>query len=273
MDIDPRTNVVVFQLRRGKEKQLVGRVPTLAEDGVRQAWDAVGQAHQVRAKHVVGLHAEWEPTPADAEFIASTFPGVAATHHFVRPEPDGWDQAFAAASVALQAELRPVLWSTSSPLAGQLADLPHWPVSGGRLHLALAVVTPNRAYHVGHSQLGDVSFDDLMAQTCLRVVEEPSIETRDDGVLTLSGRFVAAVACLPDFSRRLAAAAAAERLVVGLPSPDEILVAPAGTDLAGTVEREVLASEQPDTELVPCVLSVEGDLVEVLAEREPGSRS
>ncbi|MFI7674746.1 hypothetical protein [Actinophytocola sp. NPDC049390] len=273
MNIDPRTNVVVFRLRRGKDKHLVGRVPTLAEDGVRQAWDEVEQVHQVRARHVVGLHAEWEPTPADAEFIATTFPGVAATHHFLRPGPDGWDQAFAAASVALRAELRPVLWSTSSPLAGQLADVPHWPVSGGRLHLALAVVTPTGTYHVSHAQLGDVTFDDLMADTCLRVAGELSVETREDGVLTLSGRLVAAVACLPDFARRLAAAVGAERLVVGLASADEILVAAAGTDLAETVRREVLASEAPDTELVPCVLSVEGDLVEVLVERAADSEA
>lgn len=267
MDIDPRTNVVVFQLRRGKEKHLVGRVPALAEDGVRQAWDAVEQAHQVRAKHVVGLHAQWEPTPADAEFIATTFPGVAATHHFVRPAADGWEAAFAAARVVLQAELRPVLWSAASPLAAQLADVPHWPVSGGRLHLALAVVTPaGAAYHVSHSQLGDVSFDDLMAETCLRVVGDLSVNTREDGVRTLSGRFISAVACLPDFYKQLAAATGAERLIVGLPSADEMLVA--GPSLADVVHAEVLASEQPDTELVPCVLAVEGDLVEVLTERE-----
>ncbi|WP_459721534.1 hypothetical protein [Actinophytocola sp. KF-1] len=242
-------------------------MPTLAEDGVRQAWDAVGQAHQVRAKHVVGLHAEWEPTPADAEFIAATFPGVAATHHFVRPGPGGWDQAFAAARLALEAELRPVLWSASSPVASQLVDVPHWPVSGGRLHLALAVVTPSGTHHVSHSQLGDAVFDDLMADACLRVVEELSVDTRDDGVLTLSGRHVAAVACLPDFFRQLSAATGAARLVVGLPSSDVVLVAAAGTELAAVVEREVLASEAPDAELVPCVLSVAGDLVDVLAER------
>lgn len=267
MDIDPRTNVVVFRLRRGKGKQLVGRVPTLAEDGVRQAWDSVEQANQVQAKHVVGLHAEWEPTAADAEFIAATFPGVTATHHFARPGADGWEEAFAAARVALEAELRPVLWSASSPLAGRLVDVPHWPVSGGRLHLALAVVAPTGVYHVSHSQLGDASFDQLMADACLRVVEELSFSTREDGVLTLSGRLVAALACLPEFARRLAEAAGATRLVVGLPSSGDILVAAAGSPLADVVEREVLASEEADTELVPCVLSVEGDVVEVLAER------
>lgn len=245
----------------------MGRVPTLAEDGVRQAWDSVEQAHQVRAKQVVGLHAEWEPTPADAEFIAATFPGVTATHHFVRPGDGEWEAAFAAARVALAAELRPVLWSASSPIAGQLVDVPHWPVSGGRLHLALAVVAPTGVYHVSHTQLEGASFDELMAEACLRVAGEISISSREDGVLTLSGRRVAALACLPAFARRLADATGAARLVVGLPSVDEILVAAAGSALADVVEREALTSEHPDTELVPCVLAVEGDLVEVLAER------
>lgn len=268
MDIDPRINVVVFRLRRGKERQLVERVPTLAEDGVRQAWEAAGQADHARAKHVVALHSEWEPTPTDAAFIASTFPGVTATHHFVRPGPDDWDDALAAARVVLQAELRPVLWSESSAIASELGNLPHWPVSGGRLHLALAVVTDHGTYHVSHSQLGDASFDDLMADVCRGLAAEPPATAREDGVLVLTGRLVAAIACLPDFHRRLADATGAERLVVGLPSADEILVAAAGTPLADAIEQAVLGVEHTDGELVPCVLSVEGDRIEVLAERE-----
>ena len=271
MDIDPRTNVVVFQLRRGKEKHLVGRAPTLAEDGVAQAWDSVGQAHSARAKHVIALHTEWEPTAADAEFIATTFPGATATHHFVRPAADGWDAAFTAAGIALRAELRPMLWSTSSPAADALRDVPHWPVAGGRLHLALAVVTSVGTYHVEYSQLGDVSFDDLMADTCRSAVKDLAVEERDGGLLAVSGRLVAAVACLPEFYRRLADALGAERLVVGLPSADEVLVAAAGSALAETIEKDVLAAEDTGGELVPCVLLIEGDRIEVLAERGAGS--
>jgi hypothetical protein len=268
VDIDPRTNVVVFQLRRGQEKHIVGRAPTLAEDGVRQAWDAVEQSHQARPNHVVALHTEWEPTPADAAFIAATFPGITATHHFVRPEPEGWDNALAAARVTLQAELRPVLWSESSPLAGRLADLPHWPVAAGRLHLALAVVTPSGTYHVTHEQLGEVSFDDLMADTCRGLTGEFPIDTRNDGLLTVSGRLVAANTCLPGFYQRLADLLGAERLTVAVLSADLVHVADADGPLADLVERAVRESEAPATELVPCVLSIIGDRITVVTERE-----
>lgn len=268
MDIDPRTNVVVFQLRRGRGRQLVGRVPTLAEDGVRLAWENVGLEHKAQARHVVALHSEWEPTPADAAFIAATFPGATVTHHFLRPDADGWDGALAAAGIVLRAELRPVLWSASSPLAGQLVDLPHWPVAAGRLHLALAVVTPSSMYHVTHEQLGDQSFDALMAATCLGLTSELSVDSQEDGLWTVHGRALAAVACLPDFYRRFAELTGAKHLVVGLPSADDIHVAVAGSPAAAVIEQTVLESESPDGELVPCVLAVEGDRVEVLVERE-----
>jgi hypothetical protein len=269
VDIDPRTNVVVFQLRKGKEKHLVGRVPTLAEDGVRQAWDAVGQEHRAHPKHVVGLHTEWEPTPADAAFIAATFPGVTATHHFVRPAPDGWDGAFAAARITLQAELRPVLWSEASPLATRLADIPHWPVAAGRLHLALAVVTPSGLYHVTHEQLGDTSFDQLMAEVCRGLAADLPYETRDDGVLVVSGRLVAAVACLPGFYQRFSAALDTERLVVGVLSPD--LVHLTSGDDTDTVARAVREADASPGELVPCLLSVVGDQIEVVEMGQPES--
>jgi hypothetical protein len=265
VDIDPRTNVVVFQLRKGKEKHLVGRVPTLADDGVRQAWDAVGQEHHAQAKHVVGLHTEWEPTSADAAFIAATFPGVTATHHFARPGPDGWEDAFAAARITLQAELRPVLWSESSPLAGQLADIPHWPVAAGRLHLALAVVTPTGGtYHVTYEQLGDVSFDSLMADVCRDLAADLAIETRQDGVLVADGRLVAAIACLPGFYQRVSGLVGADRLTVGVLSADLVHVAAAEGEAAELVAKAVRDAEASSAEVVPCLLSIVGDRIEVV---------
>lgn len=270
MDIDPRINVVVFQLRRGKEKHLVGRVPTLAEDGVAQAWDSVEQQHSARAKHVVALHTEWEPTATDAAFIAETFPGATATHHFVRPAADGWDAAFTAAGIALRAELRPLLWSASAPTADALVDVPHWPVAGGRLHLALAVVTSVGTYPVQYAQLGDASFDDLMADTCRAVADTIDYEEREPGLLAVSGRLVAALACLPEFYRRLSGVLGAERLVVGLLSADEVLVAAAGN---AAIDEAVLAADVTGGELVPCVLLIEGDRIEVLAERGAGSEA
>jgi hypothetical protein len=43
----------------------------------------------------------------------------------------------------------PVLWSESSPQAGLLEAVPHWPVAAGRLHLSLAVVAPTPRGTIG----------------------------------------------------------------------------------------------------------------------------
>jgi hypothetical protein len=245
-------------------------VPALVEDGVRQAWETVELEQRVRAAQVVGVHTRWAPTDEDSAFIGGVFPGALVTHQFLRPDDDGWDLAFAAAGVVLQAELRPVLWSASSVRAGALADVPHWSVAGGGLHLALTVVAGEAMYHVTHEQFGDASFDEVMADACRGLVDDVSLSARGDGVWAVAGRLVAAVACLPDFYRLASSAVEAERMVVGLPSADLILVAGAEGSGAGVVEREVLDSTFLDAELVPCVLSVEGDRIGLLVERKVG---
>lgn len=171
-------------------------------------------------------------------------------------------------------KLSPVLWSESSGRG--LAEVPHWSVAGGRLHLALAVVAVTargtvEVFHVTHRQVGEYSFDVLMAEAChdlgagLRVVARDTPEGR---LFSVSGTLVAAAACLPEFYRLVSQVAGAERLVVGLPSPDEILVAPAGSGVVDVVHRAVWESGCPaGGELVPSVLSVVGDRIEVVAER------
>lgn len=169
--------------------------------------------------------------------------------------------------------LLPVLWSESS--GTEIAELPHWPVAGGRLHLALAVVatTPRGTvgvFHVSHRQIGEFSFDVLMAEACLNLSAGLRIEEREtpDGrLLSVTGTLVAAAACLPAFYRRAAELAGAERLVVGVPSPDEILVAAADSGLVETVHRAVVESEYAGEELVPSVLLVVRDRIEVVRER------
>jgi hypothetical protein len=279
VDTDPRTNVVVFHMGEGK---VVGDGPTLAEDGVRQAWDAAREKQKVRATQVVAVHSEWEPTPSDAAFVSETFPGAAVTFNFRRPaDGGGWTDALAAAERALQeaatlpaagGELRPVLWSETAPSARMLADIPHWPVAGGRLHLALAVVAPTAhgtigIHHVTHRQLGDEPFDELMVEACRNLAAGIRAENADvdGGLLTLSGTLFAAAVCLPEFHRELAAAVGSDVLVVGLPSPDEVVVAGAGHPSG--VEEVVRGSGYPTTELVPCVLDVTSDRITVRWER------
>jgi hypothetical protein len=296
VDIDPRTNVVVFQLNNAADQIVVGRAPTVVDDGVRQAWESVRREHDARPGDVMALHSEWKPSPVDVSFIEETFPGATVTFNFSRPEPDGWEEAFAAARAAMieadeqhsaadeahpeqadasDGQLLPVLWSESSPRAGMLEAVPHWPVAAGRLHLALAVVAPTPRgtigmHHVTHHQLGDQSFDELMAEACENLaagLRVNSHQTDDGQLLSLSGTLVAATVCLPDFYRRLSELANAERLVVGLPCPDEVYVAPADSPLATVIHRAVQESEYPTTELVPAVLSIAGDNIELTSER------
>jgi hypothetical protein len=144
------------------------------------------------------------------------------------------------------------------------------------LNLALAVVatTPRGfvgVFHVSYRQIGEFSFDVLMAEACLNLSTGLRVETREtsDGELfVVSGRLVAAASCLPSFYERMSGLAGAERLVVGVPSTDEVLVAAEGSGSVDAVRRAVMESSYPDgAELVPSVLSVVGDRIEVLAER------
>ena len=303
MDLDPRTNVVAFQLNNSADGIAIGRAPTVAEDGVRQAWEGVRRADGAAPESVVALHSEWEPTPTDLAFIEATFPDAAVTFNFGRPDPGGWEEAFTAAQARMaeaaphpadvgqhgqgdgneppthsgsEGELLPVLWSGSSSRAGLLEAVPHWPVAAGRLHLALAVVAPTPRgtigmYHVTHHQLGGQSFNELMAEACENLAAGLRVDSRetDDGLLlSLSGTLVAAAVCLPDFYRRLSELTNADRLVVGLPCPDEVYVAAADSPMAAVIHQAVHESEYPATELVPSVLSIAGDDIEVLSERE-----
>jgi hypothetical protein len=191
-------------------------------------------------------------------------------------EPVDDDGAADSEDSDVRGELLPVLWSGSSPRAGLLEAVPHWPVAAGRLHLALAVVAPTPRgtigmFHVTHEQLGELSFNALMAEALENLAAELHVEgreTEDGPLLSLSGTLVSAAVCLPDFYRRLSDIVDSERLVVGLPGPDEVYVAAAESPLAQVIHRVVLESECPAGELVPAVLSIAGDEIEVLSERD-----
>lgn len=172
-------------------------------------------------------------------------------------------------------ELVPMLWSESSPHAGLLPSVPHWPVVTGRLHLALAVVAPMPHGTVGrfpvlHHQLGEYPFDPLMAETCATLaagVRGDARETPDGRLLSLTGVLVSAAVCLPEFHRRVSALVGSSLLVAGLPGPDEVHVAAADSAAAPMVERLVHESTHPTTELVPSVLHVTAEGVAIVSER------
>lgn len=194
------------------------------------------------------LPAQWRPAMSDGDAADRT-----------QPAGDG--------------ELVPMLWSESSPHAELLPSVPHWPVVTGRLHLALAVVTHGTTdrFPVLHHQLGEHSFDRLLAEACENLAAGLQVDARDtpDGrLLSLTGVLVSAAVCLPGFHRTLSLLAGSPVLVAGLPGPDEVHVAAADSPMAAVVERLVRESAQPATELVPTVLRVTAEGVTVVSERD-----
>ncbi len=159
-----------------------------------------------------------------------------------------------------------------------MGEVPHWPVVTGRLHLALAVVLrtalgAGSVHYLTHEQIGEHSFDALMAEACERLASGLRVdveETPDGEVFSLSGTLVAAAVCVPAFYRLLSEFADVERLRVGVVSPDLVYVAADGR-FDAMISRLVLESEHEDTELVPCVLRVTALGVEFLAERPTSS--
>ena len=198
VNTDVSRNVVVFQLKRRRGQHAVAEGPTRHDDCIQQAWQTVQREHGATAKDVRALHSEWEPSPADASFIRTTFPKAALTYNFSRPEPDGWDAAFATARrviadagakqttenmrlVAEHGELLPVLWSDASPKKELLEYLPHRPIAPGRLYVALATVGPTSQgtigmSHVTHGGLEGRTFPALLADAAANLTRGLSID-------------------------------------------------------------------------------------------------
>jgi hypothetical protein len=289
--------LVVFQLRRHAQPAIADGW-TRDDDCVRQAWAKVQQEHRASAKDVVALHSEWEPSPADATFIRKTFRKAKLTFNFSRPGLDGWDAAFASARhviaeagrsqaaqsmdhVAKSGELLPILWSLASPKKDMLPFLPYQSVVPDRLVVGLATVAPTPhgsigMNHVTQAGLAGRSFDQLLAEALgnlasgLQIDGHTDQERPDKGQLLVvrrSGPFAASALVLPGFHDRMSSLVGQDRLVAGIPDPDTLLVTGADSGWVGELERAVLESPCPASEVVPAVLSLAPSGATVVAER------
>ena len=101
MDIDPTTNLVVFDIE-GRDEPCIASGPTRDDDCVEQAWSSAPEELRASPHKVTRIYSEWEPSAADADFIRRTFPRAELTFSFERPGPDGWDAALAAARRELE---------------------------------------------------------------------------------------------------------------------------------------------------------------------------
>ncbi|WP_027344863.1 hypothetical protein [Hamadaea tsunoensis] len=303
MSTDPSTNMVAFEVQ-GHPEPFIASGPTQDEYSIQRAWYAVPLDHATAAAAVTRIYSEWQPSAADEEFIGRTFPQVAVTYSFERPErPDGWPDAFAAVQRQLAAaqesraaaeavenmnrtaehgELLPVLWSSTSPSIGMLEHLPHAEVVPGRLRVAVAAVAPTPQgkigmSHVTYAKLGDDPFADLFDTAARTLVQGLKVDGHADErhpekgqllVLRREGMFASSAVALPDFHRQMSAALGADDLVVGLPDPDTVLVTRADSGWVGELHQAVLESPCPVSELVPVVLAFDGTAPpRLLAER------
>ncbi|MEU0533643.1 hypothetical protein [Amycolatopsis tolypomycina] len=285
MNDDVSQNLVVFRLA-GFDEPVLASAPTQAEDAVEQAWAQVRRQHEVSASAVSAVYSEWQPSAADQEFMARQFPEAECTYSFARPAPGEWERAFAEARAVMaeahespQAaeELLPVLWSTSSPRAGLLETLPHHPLVPGHLSVAFAVVGPTPRgtigmHHITRHQHEEMGAPDLTGVAYQSLARSLKFEVRQAGADVLvsvvrENLLAASAIALPDLYEQLSQQFGPGDLLVGLPCPDEMYVVREDSGLAETVREQVLESPYETTELVPSVLRLGPDGVELLAER------
>jgi hypothetical protein len=285
VDTDPSSNVVVFQLRRGREETVAGHAPTIADDSVRQAWALARRQSGARADDVVALKSEWEPSRADSHFIERTFPNAAAVYFtFERPDPLRWPEALAAAREQMEqieGELLPILWSESSAQSDLLPAMPHYTLVPDGLHVSLAMVGTAPSGRIGVSHLthrhfgpegmwGEAgTFEELYETACANLASGLRIDEYDNGVLDMhrDGSVAESAVCLPDFHSYVSGLLGEERFVVGLMCPQHLLIAAESSPHAETVHSMIMESDYPPTESVPSVLRVDRRGITILAER------
>ena len=279
MAIDPTRNVVAFkiEIEDGDTAVMTAEAPTTAPDGVRQAWDSLASLGTLQPGDIKALFADWEPTKADAEFLATTFPHAEVSYNFARPRDGRWDVAFEAARQQMEqqrdrvdaeqadgekGELLPVLWSPTDILGA----LPHWTVVPDHLYLAMAWVAPTPRgtigmHHTTHhtlTELPDLTPEDMLEIAMDNVRDRLQVEVEESALgrlLTLhrAGSIAAGAVALSDFHQRMSEIVESDRLLVGLPCQDHILVTAADSPLALDL-RDAVANAHAQNELAPTLL-------------------
>ncbi|WP_147403908.1 hypothetical protein [Nocardia panacis] len=155
------------------------------------------------------------------------------------------------------------------------------PVVEGRLYVGFARVATMPNGRIGMSHLMRSKFDKMGEEELKELVVE-SLDNlmsglnfkgfRDDELGTLvsverDGPGAFGVILLNDFHEKAAAQVGADRLVVGLVSPDHVYFAAAGSGQAEQIREAVLGSPDTSSELVPCLLHLDAEGIEIIAER------
>ncbi|MFJ9371191.1 hypothetical protein ACIRRA_43250 [Nocardia sp. NPDC101769] len=291
-------NVVVFQLNGSDDDLITGAAPAQALDSVRQAWRQGQREQQIQSSDVTRVHSIWQPSRLDQVFLAETFPEAGHTYLFERPEGDDWTDALEhARRVMAEAEgvdLRergqetivraerdgewlPVLHSTSAPLPFS-ASLP---LVEGKLYVGFAKVATMPNGRVGMSHLTRSRFEAMSEEEFLELAGEfsdnllrgltfkvfPDEELGTMATIERDGPCAGSAIMLDDFHEKAASQVGEDRLIVGLVSPDHIFIAGAGSGRAKQIREAVLTSPDTGSDMVPCLLLVDADGMDMIAER------
>ncbi|NIH77940.1 hypothetical protein [Amycolatopsis viridis] len=297
-------NVVIFQIK-GREDDLArGVAPAKDEDAVRQAWRQVQAERNIQAADVTRVHCLWQPSRVDRVFLAGMFGRVERTHQFDRPEGDDWTAALAHAAEVMartaeeaaqeraeetvtddgdDGEWLPVLRTHDS----QLQHYAALPVVAGRLYLGFARTTVTPAGRVGMlhllrntvEEMGEEEYLALAGEAMANLKRGLFVRTYTDeekGTLLTLGRgdddlCAGSAIVLDDFHQNAAGKVGEDSVVVGLLSPDHIVVAGASSGWAEEIEEWVRTSPDTSGDLVPCALRLDGSPdIEIIAERPAG---
>jgi hypothetical protein len=181
-------------------------------------------------------------------------------------------------------QLLPVLCGPSSGRARALMEmgmLVQQPLVPEKVFVALAMVSLTPRGTLGmqwvtphhYQQLGEPPFGELLELAAGNLSQGLRVnghQTPDGDVLTLErpGYLAGSAVALPDFYQRMSEILQAERLIVGVPCPDDLVLADADSANAEGVRQMTMETDYREGFLGPTVLLMDGAGTRVLVERE-----
>jgi hypothetical protein len=261
MNSDPEVNCVVFEIERaGAVTRPMGTAPTRSDQAVRTVWATIRREHSVDARTVRRIFSEWEPSAADAAFVAATFPKATLLYSFSRPKDGQWAAALeevrrAMAQAHAEAMIKEAEATKSSApllpvLRPMVPDDPmvqivvHRPVTA-KLAIFLAHAAPTPRGTVGLSWLltrdvapaGEDSpspFDEAMNNLTsgLHVKAMGKGRTVDYVLMQRDGGFAASILADPGLHGRATGWVGDSRILAIAPDRDTLVLMPVGSPLA-----------------------------------------
>ncbi|MBX7223466.1 MAG: hypothetical protein K1Y36_26365 [Blastocatellia bacterium] len=289
MNLDPSTNHVVFVFEHsGKQETVIGSAPTKAANSIEQAWVEAQRKSGLAPRQVKEIYSEWEPTEADSQFILATFPPVAVSYSFPRPQDDKWEEAFALALQQMEEAARqadetegdgigplPVL-RNRDPLARNMV---HRPVTD-HLVICLALVgkTPSNTIGIDYvmkNRLAEIPvpeaeiWEDAFANLTvgLRV---NACQEQGETFFTLERKdgFAASAWTLPDFPKRAAEWVQSRQFILAFPNPNLLFLCASTSTMVSQFTNMVVTSDYTGSiNLTPSVLEFDGMAFRILAQR------